>query len=91
MPVIYCCYENDTYLACYNTLDDANYNLSRAIEEKARMNVLRTHSVPCKLVNCNNTYLHEQILRTMGIPDDEVNAEMDAIRPNYSVVEKEVV
>jgi hypothetical protein len=91
MPSVYCCYHNEVYLSCHNTMDEARYNIERAIETKAKKNLLIAEGIPDKLCACHNSYMFDQLLRGLGIYDEAVNAEMANLRAEFSIEERTVV
>ena len=91
MPTIYCCYHDNEYVSCHNSYTDANYNLQRIIENHARQNLLLAAGMPESICACHNAHMFDQLTRSLGISDAQINAEIEVVRPSFAVVEKTIV
>jgi hypothetical protein len=91
MPSVYCCYNNEVYISCHNTMDEANYHLERAIENKAKKNLLNINGIPERICACEHSYMFDQLLRGLGVFEDAVTAEMSNVRSEFSIQEKTIV
>jgi hypothetical protein len=91
MTSVYCCYHNEVYLSCHNNMNEAKYNIERAVETKAKRNLLIIEGIPERLCECHNSIMFDQLLRGLDISDDAINAEIENVRAEFSIQEKQIV